>query len=138
MFVSNELTIQDFITFPPLLTDMEEKIELGELVCFDGDEDGLLLGVGLVVETRGDLDDLEDFDSAIRDFYDEDEYWKISHVLPAAPMIMVLWSRSPSSAESDFNLHNINKLGYSFMWVYPTEVKVITKRKNNGRKKTAD
>ena len=104
----------------------EEKIKVGDLICFDGDEEGLLLGVGLVVDSKGDLGDLADLDDAIKDFYDEDEYWKISQSLPDAPMILVLWSRSPSSKESDFNLYNIEKVGYSYMWVYPTEVKVIS------------
>jgi len=130
MFVSS-LPINRYVrSFPFLFTDTmeKEKVKTGDLVCFDGDEDGLLLGVGLVVDTKGDVEDLTDLDDAIKDFYDEDEYWKISHVLPASPMILVLWSRSPSSAESDFNLYNIDKMGYSFMWVYPTEVKVISKK----------
>ena len=115
----------------------EEKIKVGDLICFDGDEEGLLLGVGLVVDSKGDLTDLTDLDGAIKDFYEEDEYWKISQSLPDAPMILVLWSRSPSSKESDFNLYNIEKVGYSFMWVYPTEVKVISSPgKKKWKKKT--
>ena len=109
----------------------EQGIKKGDLVCFDGDEEELLLGVGLVVDTKGDIEDLEDFEDAIRDFYDEDEYWRVTHILPAAPMILVLWSRSPSSKEVDFNLYNITKMSYSFMWVYPTEVKVISKKKED-------
>jgi len=106
----------------------KEGIQVGDLVCFDGDEDGMLLGVGLVVELRGDLEDIAVLDEAIRDFYDDgEEYWKVSNVLPDAPMVLVLWSRSPSSKEDDFNLYNIDKMGYSFMWVYPTEVKVISR-----------
>ena len=93
---------------------------------FRGDENELILGVGLIVDIKGNVDDLEDFESAIRDFYDDDEYWKITHILPAAPMILVLWTRSPTDAESDFNLYNMEKMGYSFMWVYPTEIKVIS------------
>ena len=128
MYASDSISIQAVRDFPFLFTCAmdEEKIKVGDLICFDGDEEGLLLGVGLVVDSKGDLDDLADLDGAIKDFYDEDEYWKISHTLPAAPMILVLWSRSPSPKESDFNLYNIEKMGYSFMWVYPTEVKVIS------------
>ena len=109
----------------------KEGISKGDLVCFDGDEDELLLGVGLIVDVKGDVDDLIDFETAIREFYDEDEYWRVTHILPSAPMILVLWSRSPSSKEVDFNLYNIAKMGYSFMWVYPTEVKVISEKKEN-------
>jgi hypothetical protein len=129
MSASSFQTFQDVRSPPPLFTYMKEReIQIGDLVCFDGDEDGLLLGVGLIVETRGDIDDIAMLDEAIRDFYDDgDEYWRVSNILPDAPMILVLWSRSSSSKEDDFNLYNIDKMGYSFMWVYPTEVKVITK-----------
>ena len=128
MYASSVFTNRAVRDFPFLFTCTmdEEKIKVGDLICFDGDEEGLLLGVGLVVDSKGDLGDLADLDDAIKDFYDEDEYWKISQSLPDAPMILVLWSRSPSSKESDFNLYNIEKVGYSFMWVYPTEVKVIS------------
>jgi hypothetical protein len=95
-------------------------------VCFEGDEEELLLGIGLVVDIKGNVDDVADFESAIKDFYDEDEYWKMHHILPTAPMILILWTRSVSQDESDFNLYNMDKLGYSFMWVYPTEIRVIT------------
>jgi len=130
MFVSNQPIIPAVMPPPSLLTCMKDAIEVGDLVCFDGDEDGLFLGVGLVMDTRGDLDDVADLDNAIRDFYDEEEFWKISHILPAAPMILVLWSRTPSASGDDFNLYNIDKMGYSFMWVYPTEVKVISAEGN--------
>ena len=128
MYASSVFTNRAVRDFPFLFTCTmdEEKIKVGDLICFDGDEEGLLLGVGLVVDSKGDLGDLADLDDAIKDFYDEDEYWKISQSLPDAPMILVLWSRSPSSKESDFNLYNIEKVGYSYMWVYPTEVKVIS------------
>lgn len=109
----------------------KREIQIGDLVCFDGDEDGLLLGVGLIVEMRGDVEDITILDEALRNFYDDDEeYWRVSNILPDAPMILVLWSRSSSSTEDDFNLYNIDKMGYSFMWVYPTEVKVISKEEN--------
>jgi len=129
MFAFSSQTIQDVITHPPLLTYMKEReIQVGDLVCFDGDEDGMLLGVGLVVNLRGDLDDLGVLDEAIKDFYDDGaEYWRVSDILPAAPMVLVLWSRSQTAADDNFNLYNIDKIGYSFMWVYPTEVKVISK-----------
>ena len=130
MFASDKSTIPAVMPSPNLLTFMKDTIEVGDLVCFDGDEDGLFLGVGLVMDTRGDLDDVTELDNAIRDFYDEDEFWKISHVLPAAPMVLVLWSRSPSASGDDFNLYNIDKMGYSFMWVYPTEVKVISRKES--------
>lgn len=109
---------------------MDEKgIQIGDLVCFDGDEDGMLLGVGLVVDMRGDVEDLVVLDEMIKDFYhDDEEYWKMSYVLPDAPMVLVLWSRSPTSTQDDFDLYNIDKVGYSFMWVYPTEIKVISKK----------
>jgi len=103
-----------------------KKMQRGDLVCFEGDENELLLGLGLIVDVRGDVSDITDFESAIREFYDDDEYWKMSHILPVAPMILVLWTRSPTYEESNFNLYNMDKLGYSFMWVYPTEVKVIS------------
>ena len=121
-------TIRDFTSHSSLFTFMEKKkkMQRGDLVCFEGDENELILGVGLIVDIKGNVDDLEDFESAIRDFYDDDEYWKITHILPAAPMILVLWTRSPTDAESDFNLYNMEKMGYSFMWVYPTEIKVIS------------
>ena len=121
-------TIRDFTPHSSLFTFMEKKkkMQRGDLVCFEGDENELILGVGLIVDIKGNVDDLEDFESAIRDFYDDDEYWKITHILPAAPMILVLWTRSPTDAESDFNLYNMEKMGYSFMWVYPTEIRVIT------------
>jgi len=117
----------------------KKEIEIGDLVCFDGDEDGLILGVGLVMDVRGDIDDIVDLDSALKDVYDEEEFWKLTSILPTAPMILVLWSRSPSQSESDFVLYKDNKIGYSFMWVYPTEVKVLSgdkkkRGKNNGRR----
>tara|TARA_R110000824_G_C15115222_1_gene667498 strand:- start:520 stop:915 length:396 start_codon:yes stop_codon:yes gene_type:complete len=123
---------------PNLFTFMKSKkeIKVGDLVCFDGDEEGLLLGVGLVADVRGDIQDILDLDSAVRDFYDEEEFWRLTHILPAAPMILVLWSRSPSQSESNFDLYNIEKIGYSFMWVYPTEVSVISserRKKKNGK-----
>ena len=114
----------------------KKEIKVGDLVCFDGDEEGLLLGVGLVADVRGDIQDILDLDSAVRDFYDEEEFWRLTHILPAAPMILVLWSRSPSQSESNFDLYNIEKIGYSFMWVYPTEVSVISserRKKKNGK-----
>lgn len=128
MYASSQLTITDFTTPSALLTFMtSKKMQRGDLVCFEGDENELLLGIGLVVDIKGNIDDIEDFESALRDFYDEDEYWRMSHILPAAPMILVLWTRSPSQTECDFNLYNMEKIGYSFMWVYPTEVKVISR-----------
>ena len=102
-----------------------KEIQVGDLVCFDGDEDDLIMGVGLVMDTKGDMEDIADLDSAIRNFYDDDEYWRISQALPAGPMILVLWSRSPQENEN-FDLYKMDKLSYSFMWVYPTEVKVIS------------
>ena len=111
----------------------KKGIQVGDLVCFEGDEEDLLLGVGLVMDTKGNLDDLGDLDSAIKGFYDDDEFWRISHILPAAPMVLVLWSRSPSQESENFDLYKIDKLSYSFMWVYPTEVKVISSPgKKNG------
>jgi hypothetical protein len=116
------------------MSKKSKTIEVGDLVCFDGDEEGLILGVGLVMDTKGDIEDLFDLDSAVRDFYDEEEFWRLAHVLPSSPMILVLWSRSPSQAQSDFVLYKSEKVGYSFMWVYPTEVKVISQAK--GKKKS--
>ena len=115
---------------------MERKdIQVGDLVCFDGDEGDLILGVGLVMDTKGDMDDIADLDSAIRNFYDDDEYWKISTALPDAPMILVLWSRAAQENEN-FDLYKMDKLSYSFIWVYPTEVKVISSLgKKNGKRK---
>jgi|8_EtaG_2_1085327.scaffolds.fasta_scaffold172619_1 hypothetical protein len=128
MYASREITNPDVTSHSFLLTLMKKnkRMQRGDLVCFEGDENELLLGVGLVVDIKGNIDDLTDFESAVKAFYDDDEYWKITHILPAAPMILVLWTRSPTYDESDFNLYNIDKLGYSFMWVYPTEVKVIS------------
>ena len=109
-------------------------VKVGDLVCFDGDEDDLMLGVGLVVDVRGDVEDILDFDNSLREFYDEDEFWRLTHILPSAPMVLVLWSRSPSQTESEFVLYNTEKVGYSFMWVYPTEIKVISsKGKKDGK-----
>ena len=115
----------------------KKEISIGDLVCFDGDEEDLILGVGLVVDVKGDIQEILDLDSACKDWYDEEEFWRLTSILPTAPMILVLWSRSPSQAESDFNLYNMKKVGYSFMWVYPTEVKVISpkKGKKNGKGK---
>jgi len=48
-------------------------------------------------------------------------------------MILVLWSRSPSQTETDFSLYKSEKIGYSFMWVYPTEVSVISSQKEKGK-----
>jgi len=127
MYASSLATIQDVTNLSSLFTFMKKrKIGRGDLVCFEGDEDELLLGIGLVVDVKGNVDDVADFESAIKEFYDDDEYWKMSHILPAAPMILVLWTRSVSQQESNFNLYNMDKLGYSFMWVYPTEIKVIS------------
>ena len=127
MFASSHTTIPDVTPPCSLFTFMEgKKMQRGDLVCFEGDENELLLGLGLIVDVRGDVSDITDFESAIREFYDDDEYWKMSHILPVAPMILVLWTRSPTYEESNFNLYNMDKLGYSFMWVYPTEVKVIS------------
>ena len=127
MFASSSPTIRDVTTLSSLFTFMKsDKIGRGDLVCFEGDEEELLLGIGLVVDVKGNIDDVADFESAIKEFYDEDEYWKMSHILPTAPMILVLWTRSVSQQESNFNLYNMDKLGYSFMWVYPTEIKVIS------------
>ena len=114
----------------------KKGIDVGDLVCFDGDEEGLLLGVGLVVDIKGDVQDILDLDSALREWYDEEEFWRLTHILPSAPMILVLWSRSPSSAENEFSLYKTEKVGYSFMWVYPTEVTVISGgkgKKKNGK-----
>jgi len=112
----------------------KKGITVGDLVCFDGDEEGLILGVGLVVDVRGDIQDILDLDSAVKEWYDEEEFWRLTHILPSAPMVLVLWSRSPSSSDSEFSLYKSEKVGYSFMWVYPTEVCVISpgkgKRKN--------
>tara|TARA_R100000808_G_C2154965_1_gene166537 strand:- start:11808 stop:12200 length:393 start_codon:yes stop_codon:yes gene_type:complete len=130
MFAFNIQTNQYFTGYSTLVSDMT-KLTKGDLVCFDGDEEDLLLGVGLVMQTKGDVEDLEYFEDSIRDFYDEEEYWKISHILPDAPMVLVLWSRSAPQEESDFDLYNMEKLGYSFMWVYPTEVKVISRSKKD-------
>lgn len=129
MFAFSFQTIQDVNTPLSLFTYMkDEEIQVGDLVCFDGDEDGMLLGVGLVINMRGDIEDIGMLDEAIRDFYDDDaEYWRVSHVLPDAPMILVLWSRHQTASADNFNLYNIDKIGYSFMWVYRTEVKVISK-----------
>ena len=114
---------------------MKKKgIQVGDLVCFEGDEEDLLLGVGLVMDTRGDIEDLLELDSAVKGFYDDDEFWKISHTLPASPMILVLWSRSPSQEKDNFDLYKSDKLSYSFMWVYPTEVKVISSLGNKDGK----
>jgi len=127
MYASNLITNRDVTHLHTLLTFMKNKtMQRGDLVCFEGDENELLLGVGLIVDIKGNIDDLTDFESAIRDFYDDDEYWRMSHILPAAPMVLVLWTRSPTHEESNFNLYNMEKMGYSFMWVYPTEVKVIS------------
>lgn len=112
----------------------KEKISIGDLVCFEGDEEGLILGVGLVVDIKGNIEDILDFDSAVKEFYDEEEFWRLTHILPTAPMILVLWSRSPSQVESDFMLYKNDKVGYSFMWVYPTEVKVLSSGKSKGKK----
>ena len=111
----------------------KKVINVGDLVCFDGDEDGLLLGVGLVVDIKGDIQDILDLDSAVREWYDEEEFWRLTHILPSAPMILVLWSRSPSQTETDFSLYKSEKIGYSFMWVYPTEVSVISNQKEKGK-----
>ena len=106
----------------------KKGIDVGDLVCFDGDEGELVLGVGLVMDIRGDIEDILDLDNAVKEWYDEEEFWRLTHILPTAPMILVLWSRSPTnSLEDNFDLYNMEKVGYSFMWVYPTEVRVISK-----------
>jgi len=127
MFASSAETITDVTTNHTLFTFMKgSSITRGDLVCFLGDEDELLLGIGLVVDIKGNVDEVADFEIAIKEFYDEDEYWRMNHILPTAPMICVLWTRSVSYGECDFDLYNMDKLGYSFMWVYPTEIRVIT------------
>lgn len=103
-------------------------ISIGDLVCFDGDEEGLILGVGLVVDIKGSTADLLQLDEKIRELYDEEEFWRLTQVLPDAPMILVLWSRSPTENKANFDLYNSDKIGYSFMWVYPTEVSVINSK----------
>ena len=112
----------------------KKGIQVGDLICFAGDEEELIMGVGLVMDTKGDLEDLGDLDNAIKGFYDDDEFWRISHILPAAPMILVLWSRSPHQQNINFDLYKTDKLSYSFMWVYPTEVKVISSLGNKDGK----
>jgi hypothetical protein len=110
-------------------------ISIGDLVCFDGDEEGLILGVGLVVDVRGTTEELLQLDMALKDYYDEDEFWRLTNILPDAPMVLVLWSRSPTENNNDFELYNSGKVGYSFMWVYPTEISVIgaKKEKKDGK-----
>ncbi|MBJ40328.1 MAG: hypothetical protein CMD83_18050 [Gammaproteobacteria bacterium] len=108
-----------------------EQIEIGDLVCFDGDEEDLLLGVGLVVEKRGDFD--EDIDEFFRNFEESDlEYFQLSEIPTDLPMILILWSRSPHySSADDFSLYRNKKTSYSFMWVYPTEIRVLKKGDEN-------
>ncbi len=36
----------------------KKEISIGDLVCFDGDEEDLILGVGLAVVERGDIQDI--------------------------------------------------------------------------------
>jgi hypothetical protein len=112
----------------------KKGISVGDLVCFDGDEKELVLGVGLVMDIKGDITDILDLDSAVKEWYDEEEFWRLTHILPTAPMILVLWSRSPTSLDDNFDLYNMEKVGYSFMWVYPTEVKVLSKGTKKGEK----
>ena len=108
-----------------------EQIGVGDLVCFDGDEDDLILGVGLVVDTRGDFEDLEEINELFRNFEEGDlEYFQLSDIPTDLPMILVLWSRATHySSGDDFSLYKSDKTSYSFMWVYPTEIKVIMKGK---------
>ena len=111
-----------------------EEIEIGDLVCFDGDEDDLLLGLGLVVDKKGDFSDIEEIEEMFRGFEEGDlEYFQLSEIPTDLPMILVLWSRSThySSAE-EFSLYKDDKTSYSFMWVYPTEIRVLRKGEENG------
>jgi len=111
----------------------EKEIKIGDLVCFDGDEEELLLGVGLIVDKRGNLDDVADMDEFFRNFEDSDlEYFQLSDIPTDLPMILVLWSRAPhySSGEGT-SLYRGDKTSYSFMWVYPTEIRVLKKGKEN-------
>jgi len=105
------------------------EIRVGDLVCFDGDEEDLLLGVGLVVEKKGDFSDIEDINDFFRGFEDGDlEYFQLSEIPTDLPMILVVWSRSTHYSSADeFSLYKGDKTSYSFMWVYPTEIRVLKK-----------
>ena len=128
----------DFTTFPFLfiiaMSEKEGEIQIGDLVCFDGDEDVLYLGVGLVVDKKGDFSDISDIDDFFRGFEDGDlEYFQLSEIPTDLPMILVLWSRTTHYSSGDnFSLYNDGKMSYSFMWVYPTEIRVLRKGDENG------
>lgn len=128
----------DFTTFPFLfiiaMSEKEGEIQVGDLVCFDGDEDVLYLGVGLVVDKKGDFSDIGDIDDFFRGFEDGDlEYFQLSEIPTDLPMILVLWSRTTHYSSGDnFSLYNDGKMSYSFMWVYPTEIRVLKKGDENG------
>ena len=98
----------------------KEEIQVGDLVCFDGDEDVLILGIGLVVDKKGDFCDLEEIDEFFRNFEDgETDCFQLSDIPTDLPMILVLWSRTPHySSGDDFSLYRTKKTSYSFMWVY--------------------
>ena len=115
------------------MSGKEEEIQIGDLVCFDGDEDVLYLGVGLVVDKKGDFSDIDEIDEMFRSFEEGDlEYFQLSEIPVDLPMILVLWSRaSHYSSGDDFYLYKDRKTSYSFMWVYPTEIKVLKKGEEN-------
>jgi len=116
------------------MSEKEGEIQVGDLVCFDGDEDVLYLGVGLVVDKKGDFSDIGDIDDFFRGFEDGDlEYFQLSEIPTDLPMILVLWSRTTHYSSGDnFSLYNDGKMSYSFMWVYPTEIRVLKKGDENG------
>jgi hypothetical protein len=115
------------------MKNKEKEIKIGDLVCFDGDEEELLLGMGLIVDKRGNLDDLAEMDEFFRNFEDSDlEYFQLSDIPADLPMILVLWSRAPHYSSGEYtSLYGGDKTSYSFMWVYPTEIRVLKKGKEN-------
>lgn len=119
--------------FTSMSDDIKFNISVGDLVCFEGDEKQLSLGVGLVMEIRGDFADIEQINEAWRSYEDgEIDYFRMAELTTDVPMILVMWSRPENTDLSEISLYKNEKKSYSIIWVYPTEVRVV--RSKDGRK----
>ena len=91
------------------------------------------MGVGLVMEIRGDFADIEQINEAWRSYEDgEIDYFRMAELTTDVPMILVMWSRPENTDLSEISLYKNEKKSYSIIWVYPTEVRVV--RSKDGRK----
>jgi hypothetical protein len=118
--------------FTSMSDDIKFNISVGDLVCFEGDEKQLSLGVGLVMEIRGDFADIEQINETWRSYEDgEIDYFRMAELTTDVPMILVMWSRPENTELSEISLYKNEKKSYSIIWVYPTEVRVV--RSKDGR-----